>query len=108
MPPGLVARARKWYVVQGASSEIAAEVGSDAEPEPIDCPAVVCPYDVDVPHSNESVVARPFGLTLPFSVAPVVVTPVAAPVVTTAAGQPVSNVASAPFVVPAELVAVAR
>jgi hypothetical protein len=35
-----------------------------------------------VPHSNHASVARPFGFTLPLSVAPVVPTPVAASVVT--------------------------
>ena len=40
-----------------------------------------------VPHSNHALVARPLGITLPFSVAPVASTDVAATVVT-AGGLP--------------------
>jgi hypothetical protein len=39
-----------------------------------------------VPHSNHAFVARPFGFTLPFSTAPLAVTPVAAVVVTVGGG----------------------
>ena len=53
-------------------------------PDPIDCAVVDVKVDsvLEVPHSNHAVVAAPFGLTLPFIVADVVVTDVAAVVVT--------------------------
>ena len=84
-----------------------ADRGSAAEPAPIACPVVVWPYEVVSPHSNQAFVSTPFELTVPFSVAPVVVRPVAAPVVAVGAGQLVVKERSAPFVVPPELVAVA-
>jgi hypothetical protein len=40
-----------------------------------------------VPHSNQPVAARPFGLTDPFTMAPFAVTEVAVPVATTG-GRP--------------------
>ena len=72
--------------MQGARPVSAAENGCADVPEPADWPAVVCPYDVVVPHSKETVVATPFGFAVPSRVAPVVVTPVADPVATVGAG----------------------
>ena len=52
--------------------------------------------------------ATPFGLTVPFSVAPVGRTFVAAVVVTSGAGQPVGNERTAPFTIPPGFVAVTQ
>ncbi len=60
-----------------------------------------------MPYSNLYVVGRPFGSTLPLSFAPVAVIELAAEVVATGASA-VTNVASAPLTVPAELVATRR
>ncbi len=66
------------------------------------------PIAVEVPYSNQAVVAWPFGLTVPFSLAPDAVTEDAAAVVTTGAEPVVENVSSAPLVVPASLTATTR
>jgi hypothetical protein len=57
-------------------------------PDPTDCAVVAVKVDnvLDVPHSNHAVVAAPFGLTVPFIVAELVVTDPAA-VVTTAGAR---------------------
>ena len=60
-----------------------------------------------VPYSKYHVVARPFGSTVPFSVAVVGVTPDAAPV-TTAGADRVVKIPSAPRLVPAPFVATTR
>ena len=60
-----------------------------------------------MPYSKTYAVERPFGSTLPFSVAVVVPIELAADVVTPG-GEAVTNVASAPGTVPAELVATSR
>jgi hypothetical protein len=63
-----------------------------------------------VPHSNQAVVANPFGFTPPFKTPPVVDTDVAAFVDTvgTTAAVVVLKLAIDPFEVPAELEAAAR
>jgi hypothetical protein len=61
-----------------------------------------------VPHSNQAVVAAPFGFTPPFIVAPPDVTDVAAFVVTIGATADVAKLRIAPFVVPVALEAAAR
>ena len=61
-----------------------------------------------VPHSNQAVVDRPFGFTLPFNLAPVVVIEVAALVVTVGARAVVTKLTIEPFEVPAELDAATR
>ena len=61
-----------------------------------------------VPHSNQALVARPFGFTPPFNVAPVVVIDVAALVVTVGDGAVVLKLRIDPFDVPAELEAATR
>jgi hypothetical protein len=57
-------------------------------PEPIACElvALLVVNVGSVPHSNQAFVAIPFGFALPFSVAAVVVTELAADVVTVGAG----------------------
>ncbi len=60
-----------------------------------------------VPYSKYQVVARPFGSTVPVSVAEVGVTPVAAPV-TAAGAAEVVKIPSAPRLVPAAFVATTR
>ena len=60
-----------------------------------------------VPYSTHHEVERPFGLTVPETVALVAVTPEAGPV-TTLGGGCVVNDASAPAVVPASLTATSR
>ena len=63
-----------------------------------------------VPHSNQAVVATPFGFTPPFNVAPADVTEVTAFVVTVgaAAAAVVLKLAIDPLTVPAELEAATR
>jgi hypothetical protein len=63
-----------------------------------------------VPHSNQAVVAKPFGFTPPFKTPPAVVTDVAAFVVTAGATAAVVvlKLAIDPFDVPAELEAAER
>ena len=61
-----------------------------------------------VPYSTLYVVATPFGVTEPVTVAPVVVTAPAAVPVTDGAGVPVVKTRSGPFVVPPALVATRR
>ena len=60
-----------------------------------------------VPYSKYQTVARPFGSTVPFSVAELVVTFVAAPV-TAAGAAEVAKIPSAPRLVPAPFVATTR
>ncbi|MCP2501016.1 MAG: hypothetical protein NCA08_05565 [Deltaproteobacteria bacterium] len=63
-----------------------------------------------VPHSNQAVVATPFGFTPPLSTAPLAVTDVAGFVVTVGAtaADVVLKLAIDPFDVPAELEAATR
>jgi hypothetical protein len=84
---------------------------ADAEvPEPIDCEVVDEYVDsvLDVPHSNHAVVDAPFGFTLPFIVAELVVTELAAVVVTDGAFAPVVKLRIASFCVPATFCPAAR
>jgi hypothetical protein len=60
-----------------------------------------------VPYSKYQVVERPFGVTVPLSVADVGVTELAPPV-TLPGAAPVVKVRSAPLLVPASLVATTR
>ena len=60
-----------------------------------------------MPYSNHQVVERPFGVTVPWSVAVVGAIDEASPVTTTGA-ELVVNVASLPTAVPASLVATIR
>jgi hypothetical protein len=77
------------------------------EPEPALEDDVFVPYAVLVPYSKRYVVARPLGSTFPFSLALVDPIELAAEVVAAGASA-VTNVASAPWAVPAELVATRR
>jgi hypothetical protein len=63
-----------------------------------------------IPHSNQAVVAWPFGFTPPFTVAPLAVTEVAAFVdaVGGRSGMVVVKLRIVPFVVPAALEAATR
>jgi hypothetical protein len=108
-PAALVATTRKWYVVFGVRPTRSVATGTTLVPEPASASTAGDrdPYDVDAPYSNRYVVDDPFGVTLPFSVAVVSSTDVAADVV--AAGlSPVVNVRSEPVVVPAALEATSR
>jgi hypothetical protein len=81
-------------------------------PEPTGCPGVVLNAAKLglVPHSNQAVVAKPFGFTPPFNVALSIVIDVAAFVVTVGATAAVVvlKLAMEPLDVPAELEAAAR
>jgi hypothetical protein len=72
-----------------------AETGTGLESAPGLCTGVFVPYFVSFPYSKYHVVDRPLGLTVPFSVADVDVTLLAAPV-TTAGAAEVVKIASAP------------
>ena len=61
-----------------------------------------------VPHSNQAVAARPFGFTVPFSVALSAATEVAALVITVGDGAVVLKERIDPFDVPAVLEAAPR
>jgi hypothetical protein len=58
--------------------------GEALVPDPADCAVVAVKVEsvLDVPHSNHAVVEAPFGLTVPFTVAELVVTEPAAAVTT--------------------------
>jgi hypothetical protein len=79
-------------------------------PDPTDCEAVDVNVAsvLDVPHSNQAVVAAPFGFTLPLSVAELVVTEPAADVVTVGRFAPVVKLRIASFCVPALFCPAAR
>ena len=77
-------------------------------PDPSAWLAVAVPYAVVKPYSKLALVAALFGFAVPFSVAAVAETALAAPVTTVGRHAAVLNVASDPGVVPLELVAVAR
>ena len=85
----------------------AADVFDVPVPDPAFFAAVFAPYPVLVPYSKMTVVAWPFGTTLPFSVALVSPIPDADFVVTEGATD-ATNVLSAPWLVPASLVATRR
>jgi hypothetical protein len=76
-------------------------------PEPTLFAGVLEPYPVPVPYSKYQVVDRPFGSTVPLSVAEETVTPVAEPVTATGADA-VVKIPSPPRVVPPLLVATTR
>ena len=59
-------------MVLDARLETEAETLTFAAPEPAFFDAVVEPYAVDVPYSKYQLVGRPFGFTVPLSVARVV------------------------------------
>ena len=82
-------------------------------PDPIDCEVVDVYVDsvLDVPHSNHAVVEAPFGFTLPFKLAALEVTPLAAEVVTVGNATdaaPVVKLTIAPFCVPPPFCAAPR
>jgi hypothetical protein len=79
-------------------------------PDPTDCAVVDVKVAsvLEVPHSNHAVVAAPFGLTVPFIAAELVVTEVAAVVVTVGALAPVVKLKIASFCVPAVFCPAAR
>ena len=79
-----------------------------AEPEPAETAVVADPYDAVVPYSTLYVVAARFGLTLPETVAPLVVTEPTDVPATDGATSPVVKTRSGPFVVPPALVATRR
>ena len=65
------------------------------------------PKLVVVPYSNQALVALPFGLTIPWRSAPLVVIKVTGSVIAAGSGR-VLKVTIPPTLVPAELIAVAR
>jgi hypothetical protein len=65
----LLATRRKWKVVPAARPDAAAWALRDAVPEPTLVLAVLDPYELDVPYSNQYWVEEPLGSTLPMSVA---------------------------------------
>src|SRR5437762_10227411 len=71
VPLALVAVARKWYVVAHDNPvRVPPPMNMCDVPKPMDCSGVTLPYAFVRPHWYWAVVARPFGLTSPFSVAP--------------------------------------
>ena len=76
-------------------------------PEPALLALVFEPWLEVVPYSKSQLVACPFGVTVPLSLAVVGAIEVAAPV-TTAGAPIVENVRSAPRLTPASLVATSR
>jgi hypothetical protein len=92
VPDAFLATRRKWYVVDGASPVTAAETALLALPLLVPS-GVRDPYAVVVPYSNQYVVLSLLGDTVPFNVAVVPVTALAAPVV--AAGGSASAVPAA-------------
>jgi hypothetical protein len=84
--------------------------GEALVPDPTDCAVVEVKVEsvLDVPHSNQAVVETPFGFTLPFIVAELVVTELAAVVVTDGAFAPVVKLRIASFCVPATFCPAAR
>ena len=76
--------------------------GEALVPEPADCAVVAVKVEsvLDVPHSNHAVVETPFGFTVPFIVAELVVTELAAVVVTVGKFAPVVKLRIASFCVP--------
>lgn len=66
------------------------------------------PSDVVVPHCVVAVVGEPFGLTVPFVLAPELVMFVAANVTTVGAGWSVVKLRTEPRLVPPEFVATTR
>ena len=76
--------------------------GEALVPDPTDCAVVEVNMEsvLDVPHSNHAVVETPFGLTVPFIVAELVVTELAAVVVTVGKLAPVVKLSIASFNVP--------
>jgi hypothetical protein len=71
-------------------------------PEPTDWAVVEVNVErvLEVPHSNHAVAAAPFGFTVPFIVAELVVTELAAVVVTDGEFAPVVKLNIDPFCVP--------
>ena len=84
--------------------------GEALVPDPSDCAVVAVKVAsvLDVPHSNQPVVETPFGLTVPFIVAELVVTELAAVVVTVGGLAPVVKLRIASFCVPAAFCPAAR
>ena len=84
--------------------------GEAVVPDPTDCAVVAVNVErvLDVPHSNQAVVETPFGLTVPFIVAELVVTELAAVVVTDGGMAPVVKLSIASFWVPATFCPAAR
>jgi hypothetical protein len=76
--------------------------GDALVPEPADCALVAVKVErvLEVPHSNQAVVETPFGFTVPFIVAELVVTELAAVVVTVGKFAPVVKLRIASFCVP--------
>ena len=94
-----------------AVNPLSAELTATAlEPEPADCDVVLVYVAsvLDVPHSNQAVVAVPFGFTEPFSVPPLLEIALAAVVVTVGTTAPVVKLRIASFVVPPLFWAAAR
>ncbi len=87
---------------------MACDTATAVVPDPLLCEAVVFPYEVVVPHWNHAVVELPLGFTVPLSVAPVVLIPVAEVVVTAGGAAGVLKVASEPLNVAAQFCATIR
>src|SRR3954454_18435445 len=82
VPAALEATRRKWYVAPAVRPESADDTLCVDVPEPALAFAVDVPYAAVAPYSKWYVVALPFGLTVPLSVATVEVTDDAGSVVT--------------------------
>src|SRR4051812_34667327 len=105
VPPALVATRRAWYRVPRTSLVMSAATFSSTVPDPALVFLVSLPYAVVVPYSKYQDVAPPFGLTLPFAVAPVRLMLVAGWIVTDGSVCAVLNVSVVPRVVPELFVA---
>ena len=65
VPAELWATRRAWYSVPGANPVTVSETGTAPRPAPALLASVRVPYDVDGPSSNQKVVPRPTGSTVP-------------------------------------------
>ena len=78
VPDALVPTTRKKYWVSGVRPVSNALTAIGVNPEPADWDVVVSPKLTEVPQSKWYMVAQPLGLTVPFNVAEVTATSVAA------------------------------
>jgi hypothetical protein len=108
-PVVLIATTRKKYATPPSSPESVTLIVWLVVPEPAACVGVLLYVVIEesVPHSNHAVVARPFGVTFPFRVAPAAPTEVADKVVAVGAAPGV-KLKTDPRVVPDPLLAATR
>ena len=109
VPNLLLATRRKTYSVSGFRPVSVADTCDAVVPEPASTTAVLDPYAVVVPYSNQYFASDPPGFTDPDSVALEVSAPDAEPVTTVGLlAALVVNVSSTPSLVPDEFVATSR